>query len=195
MIQLQICHDKSFPSLIQFKNIHKSLKYISGVSIQSEQSSYDAMVTNNLAKAIEFNKPTLYTGLNFQACNDLITPSLTLRFRPDIAEIRKNIADGAIGKPGLVRIHHWDDPAVAFETRVAVEYLEICFEIFGAHPVKSHFMMSHKINKVIHLGFPCGGMGIIDLGHKGQKNQTYYSMTIIGSDGAIYSEKESHKCM
>lgn len=141
----------------------------------------------------------------FQACetaNVRLLLRQPLRNSPAIQGLRAAVDTGSLGAPGLVRIHHWDSPAVDQRERPArsMQIWELCYRdvdlacwLFDSEP-DSVFALSVneeapniEFGVQLHLGFAGGGMALIDcLRTSRSGGDPYFMLTLIGSTGAAY---------
>ena len=100
-----------------------------------------------------------------------------------VEESRRN---RPLGEPGLLRIHHWlvtpsEAPATAFPQ------VDLAHWFFGCRPEHIHTLRrEHYLH--YHLGFKDGGMALIDIATHRPGKENYYSMHLIGSQGAAYAD-------
>jgi len=125
-----------------------------------------------------------------------------LRNSPSVQSLRAAFDTGNLGAPGLLRIHHWVPHVVTAQESPAISqwiwqmsYCEVdlaCW-LFDAEP-ESVFAL--KIGEdtpnvdggvQLHLGFPGGGMALVDCLRLSQTStDPYFMLTLIGSTGAAY---------
>jgi predicted dehydrogenase len=126
----------------------------------------------------------------------------TLRFHPSSQTIMGRLADGKLGTPGLLRVHRWRPsraaaPATLSEHVFADVDLALC--LFGespnsvyaigraaADPPVGNTAMPDYLQ--VHIGFPAGGMAILDFTTALPSGQHYDSLSLIGSNGAAYAD-------
>jgi predicted dehydrogenase len=111
------------------------------------------------------------------------------RYRPSLQSIQQALAAGKLGQPGLVRIHRWTS---AGTPRFAAD-IDLALWMFGSLPSKvfalARSAQTGETDYVqIHLGFPGGGMGLIDVSRVPSASGDYYSFSLIGSTGAAYAD-------
>jgi predicted dehydrogenase len=139
-----------------------------------------------------------------------------LRFLPSVRAVKEAQDAGRLGAPGLVRIHRWQpagegaapDKSPASADRLADVLLRMTPEIdlacwlFGRRPASIYAARSRSretsggLNSdefsyadyvQLHLGFPGGGMALIDHATL-PPGAAYFSLSLIGSTGAAYSD-------
>ena len=134
----------------------------------------------------------------------------SLRFAPAQQTLKERLSSGKLGTPGLLRIHRWEPlasgdgwqsghdvlregtpflaraiPAIdlanwLFETRPTHVYAVGCKQSSGELESPDYFQ--------IHLGFPEGGMVLIDEARTLPRGDAYFSLSVIGSMGAAYAD-------
>ena len=120
------------------------------------------------------------------------------RFQADHRAVKDSLDDGELGRPGLLRIHHWF-PATDGSERAAhagLAALDLALWVFGslpthvyavARPAQTTGLAAAEYAQV-HLGFAGGGMALIDLAHTLPTGDGYDSLTLIGSLGAAHAD-------
>lgn len=124
-----------------------------------------------------------------------------MRFMPYQRTIRESLEAGKLGTAGLVRLHHWhpeksesiDRSTSQAVMDLAVHEVDIACWLFEAFP---NFVYARSLSGItpqqglqLHLGFPAGGMALIDCTRSLPANSDpYYSLTLIGSTGAAYAD-------
>jgi predicted dehydrogenase len=133
----------------------------------------------------------------------------SLRFLPEIQAIRKSLAAGQLGVPGLLRMHFWEpvtldnfrqrSPSASCLTADSlrswiVAATDLAISLFQEVP--THVYSSARFPAVsaqgeheyrqVHLGFGGGGMALVDHASTLPPGENYFSMSLIGSKGAAY---------
>jgi predicted dehydrogenase len=112
------------------------------------------------------------------------------RFVPSRRLIREQLTSGHLGRPGLVRMHRWAHSAGAGgELPVALLLdLDVAMWLVGETPDLAYALetQSHAIQ--VHLGFPGGGMALLDFWERPSEQDSYQSLSVIGSSGAAYAD-------
>ena len=130
-----------------------------------------------------------------------------LRFLEAHRNVKDSLVSGKLGSPGLLRIHHWDAAGPGSrETKAVsrvVQDLDLASWLFESLPTEVYAVAGDKVgadkvgadkvgaDKVgadyvqVHLGFPEGGMALIDCSILTDRPD-YYSLSVIGSKGAAY---------
>jgi len=122
------------------------------------------------------------------------------RFVPAVQTVKSTLESGVLGSPGLLRIHRWQPPrsddtqsgprrsiqevdlAVWLFERLPTEVYAVARSRAGAPPGNSTFLQ-------LHLGFPDGGMALIDNTTMQPGGEPYFSLSMIGSTGAAYADE------
>lgn len=122
------------------------------------------------------------------------------RYLPSRRLVRQQVESGKLGEPGLVRIHRWS-PAVdecascgGLPTPL-VQDLDVACWLAGKLPdlvyaVERSPAGAKSASRFVqvHLGFPGGGMALIDHCHGLPAGDGYQSLSVIGSSGAAYAD-------
>ena len=115
-----------------------------------------------------------------------IMPAHLWRFSPSVLPVAESRRSGQLGEPGLLRIHHWlttpSDPLA-----MAFAQVDLAHWLFGCRPRHIH-TLSRENYLHYHLGFPDGGMALIDIATSRPGEENYYSMHLVGSEGAAYAD-------
>jgi predicted dehydrogenase len=123
------------------------------------------------------------------------------RFLPSLQSVKASLNTGKLGTPGLLRVHCWKpldrDPREVSQNLLERIYPEIDHShwIFNSRPNRI-FALSRPSNDAsasvtylqVHLGFPQGGMALIDYAWALPEGADYYSLSLIGSKGAAYAD-------
>lgn len=185
--------------------VHSSLANRVGVVCAAAESGKHVLVCTPLAETIEQRERAI------RACESSgvsLVVSNCLRFSPYQRTVKQSISSGKIGEPGLLRIHHWQpaastSPEHALSQNGSHELLELvapeldlaCW-MFDANP---DFVYATRFGDgntpptgsglQVHLGFSTGGMALIDCSFSlPATSPPYYSLTMIGSNGAAYAD-------
>jgi predicted dehydrogenase len=136
-----------------------------------------------------------------------------MRFMAAQRTVKDAVVSGKLGVPGLLRIHHWEassgstarspaptgksDDARLAETLVAriIRELDLAVWLFDERPTSIYGLGRHQTGGAVpdyvqlHLGFPRGGMALVDRFDALPVDSTpYFSLTLIGSTGAAYAD-------
>src|SRR5262249_10596121 len=101
-------------------------------------------------------------------------------YLPPLQGIRARLDARQLREPGLLRIHRWEQP----ETPMALtREIDLACWLFGNGP--SELFATGRPDYIqVHLGFPGGGMALIDHARPLPPDDGYYSLALIGSTGA-----------
>lgn len=128
-------------------------------------------------------------------------------YRSDVEAIRDSITAGHIGSPGLVRSHRWQpsppggpeawgiDPnrTGGLFIHELTRDIDMAIWLFDAAPtevfaISRGLVPDHPDWAVVHLGFPNGGMAVLDVATSLPHGDAYRSLELIGADGAAYAD-------
>ena len=117
------------------------------------------------------------------------------RFLPSIRAVRESLDAGQLGKPGLLRIHRWVPPGDGVTAEWLMHEVDLANWLFGQPPTEVYALSRGDTAGdatggylQVHLGFPDGGMGMIDVSTTLPDGDGYYSLSLIGTDGAAYAD-------
>jgi len=126
----------------------------------------------------------------------------TTRFLPAVDEVKRSLRSGALGSPGLVRIHDWKPPSSDHtETRrAALESLlpsiDLANWVFEMRPTEV-YAVGHAGREdttdsrdyvQVHLGYADDGMALVDHSATLPPGSGYFSLSVIASTGAAYAD-------
>lgn len=171
----------------------ESAAHLPQVRFVESPASAVGIIVDDFQRAMEFVdggqhvlwSPTLSDATSCLAADDRdvarLTPALTWRFLPSHGEIYARLRAGNLGDPGLLRIHRWPprDPMWAD--------LDLALWWFSGVPEVTFGLQSEELLQT-HLGFPDGGMAMIDHALEFTTCDGYHAVTLIGSTGAAYSD-------
>ena len=118
-----------------------------------------------------------------------------MRFMPSQAAVKDALSAGKLGDPGLLRIHVWQQAeAEAGEILMtqAVAGLDLAAWMFSVPPTEI-YAIGRRGYAQIHLGFPHGGMAMLDYALTFQGGDDYFSLSLIGSTGAAYADDHHNR--
>ncbi len=115
------------------------------------------------------------------------------RYLPSRQLIRKQLV-GPLGEPGLIRSHRWE-PGAAHEVAGLPEPLlrdlDVTLWLAGRRPDRV-FAREQKSDAgryvQVHLGFPHGGMALLDFDSRLPAGDSYHSLSVIAQNGAAYAD-------
>ena len=131
------------------------------------------------------------------------------RYRPDVAAVRASMDAGQMGQPGLLRSHRWQPPPTGGPATWRLDpdqsggifiheltrEIDIAAWLFDGPP-ETVFAVARGQDSdrpdaaVVHLGFPDGGMAVLDVTTALPPGEGYWSLGIIGADGAVYADDQ-----
>ncbi len=133
-----------------------------------------------------------------------IMTGLSDRFVPGIQTVKQSIDSGSLGEPGLLRIHRWetcDAHARGLLPQHLIADIDLATWMFGCRPMQIYAVSREAASRKaagsangvtdfvqLHLGFPDGGMALIDVATSMPDGDSYYSLSMIGSTGAAYAD-------
>lgn len=149
------------------------------------------------------------------ACSDagvVLMAAQEARFSPSLCTVKESLEARQLGSPGLLRIHSWGPADNGTEewigddtgrmtsgwllSRVSREIDLACW-IFDSGPslifAVARNLWPEKSDKSfgyvqLHLGFPGGGMAVVDDSQTLPQGDSYFSLSLIGSTGAAYAD-------
>ncbi len=148
--------------------------------VQIVEEAADAIITDD-ASTLPDRLPALLLG----GISANTFPAFPWRFSPQVQSIRASLDDGQLGTPGLLRLHHWHQGAITMHEQIAA--VDLALWLFDATPDATHCAASAG-SRLIHLGFPGGGMAMIDFSNSLPEGDGYHSLSLIGSCGAAYAD-------
>jgi len=128
------------------------------------------------------------------------------RYRPDVGAVRASMDAGQMGQPGLVRSHRWQPPPAGdwrldpnrsggIFVHELTRDIDVAAWLFDAPP-NTVFAIARGQDAerpdaaVVHLGFPDGGMAVLDVMTGLPEGEGYWSLQLIGADGAVYADDQ-----
>src|SRR5262249_16610800 len=91
---------------------------------------------------------------------------------------------GKLGEVGLVRVHRWGSGASG---NPMVRDLDLASWLVGKQPNLVYAVGREGLIQV-HLGFPEGGMALLDSTDRLPRGDASHSLSVIGSAGAAYAD-------
>ena len=133
-----------------------------------------------------------------------------MRFMPSNQRVKESLASGKLGALGLLRIHRWEPLGAGGSGQLnqdaeesggpvlhqVVRELDLANWLFEAPPTEVYALGRRQSNAEsdapdyvqVHLGFPDGGMALIDYSMALPQGSAYFSLSVIGSTGAAYAD-------
>jgi len=114
----------------------------------------------------------------------------TGRFQPSIQEVQAVNSNGALGSPGLLRIHRWMTGGRCVGMADLADQLDLANWLFGTLPTEVYAVRRGESGGYahVHLGFPGDGMALLDVATTLPGGDDYYSLSLIGGDGSAYAD-------
>jgi predicted dehydrogenase len=127
------------------------------------------------------------------------------RFLPSRQLIRQQLDAGRLGEPGLVRIHRWlhlldpesEGPHEPLPIAMTQD-IDVALWLMGEAPDVVYAVERAGEDRggrstQVHLGFPGGGMALIDYSDQLPRGDGYQSLSLIGSAGAAYADDHQNR--
>lgn len=128
------------------------------------------------------------------------------RFLPAHQAVKQALQTGRLGAPGLLRIHHWEacesrpnggtnPTATCAPLERLVCDIDLAHWLFESLPTEVYGLVARCSGATaasadfvqVHLGFPSGGMALIDFAAL-PGGSDYFALSMIGSAGAAYAD-------
>ena len=131
------------------------------------------------------------------------------RFLPSVRAVKETLASGRLGEPGLLRVHRWEagpsescrqlereaeqEGAGVYGLACEIDLACWLFEdvpdrVFAVDRRESNPPLEFLDYLQLHLGFPNGGMALIDCCWTLPQGESYSSLSMIGSTGATHAD-------
>ena len=170
---------------------------------QAARAGKHVFVETPLALSTEMANETIEACDSAGVCLMVGQP---LRFEPSQQAVKQALTSGKLGTPGLLRIHCWRaldagksperEPKSIGSSVVnrLIGELDLANGYFDALPTHVYAVGRGSSNAEaarfdyvqIHLGFPDGGMALIDFSASLPAGRDYFALSLIGSKGAAY---------
>lgn len=155
----------------------------------------DAIITDD--NGIHCNKkPTLLYNTALIKEEPWLFPAFPARFSQDIATVHKSCDTGKLGQLGLMRMHVWAHNSTQNGNASKISAADLALWFFGQEPevVYGTSQSSGSAScSLLHLGFKCGGMALIDFTNSLPEGEGYQSLCLIGSEGAAYADDHRNR--
>ncbi len=128
-----------------------------------------------------------------EAAGVRLMAGLATRYLPSQQTVKNAIKSGDLGELGLVRIHRWEagaNGANAIE-QVASE-IDVANWLFEDLPSEVYATGRRDDYLQVHLGFPNGGMALIDCASSLPDGGGYFSLSVIGSTGGATADDHNN---
>ncbi|MBI3467651.1 MAG: Gfo/Idh/MocA family oxidoreductase [Planctomycetes bacterium] len=131
------------------------------------------------------------------------------RFWPSLHTVKESLDAGRLGQPGLLRIHRWESLPSRSSSELShraesdggtlcelIREIDLACWLFGHRPTdvyavgrrQPHTQLDDWDYVQLHLGFPEGGMALVDYSRTLPSGDGYYSLSMLGSAGAAYAD-------
>ena len=131
------------------------------------------------------------------------------RFLDSLQKVKESLESGVLGEPGLLRVHRWEPIGIGpgpldgdaeqsggIVMDSVIREIDAAIWLFGRMPTEVYAVGRRQSNPEprvpdyvqVHLGFPEGGMALIDYSMALPKGPGYFSLSVIGSRGAAYAD-------
>ena len=111
------------------------------------------------------------------------------RNAPACQTIIDRMSRGKLGDPGLLRVHRWCTSTERSVSSIVFGDIDLAIHLFQAAPTEIYAIGRKDHSYIqIHLGFPNGGMALLDFAQRMPTGQVYNSLSLIGSKGAAYAD-------
>jgi len=133
-----------------------------------------------------------------EACREAgvrLMVGLPLRFMPSQQAVKAAVDAGKLGDPGLLRIHVWGASETSSEDILrtqAINGIDLALWMFPGFPT-TVYAVGRDGYVQVHLGFPNGGMALIDYASTLAGAEEYFSLSLIGSKGAAYADDHHNR--
>jgi predicted dehydrogenase len=113
------------------------------------------------------------------------------RYLPSRQLIRKQLS-GPLGEPGLIRFHRWKPVDQLVMPEELLRDLDVTLWLAGRRPNRIFAVEQNPASSgwyvQIHLGFPNGGMALLDIAQLLPPGDGYQSLSVIAANGAAYAD-------
>ena len=169
--------------------------HIREVTLVDVAEDPDAVVADD--SSANFNgKPMLLVNAEPRCEEPWLFPALPSRFAPDVLTIRDGLDAGNLGAPGLMRMHLWTPRPGPPGNMAMVEAVDLALWLFEQEPDSIYGVTragGSTSCSLIHLGFPAGGMAVLDFTNSLPNGEGYRSLSLIGSRGAAYADDHRNR--
>jgi len=176
--------------------IHQPVESVTSIAEAAANAGKHLMISSPLA-------PTAAAAADIvEACRIAgvrLMAGQSLRFMPSQQTVKDALAAGKLGDPGLLRIHRWRPPRNDKTSKqndvmmeLALDGIDLANWLFAELPTEV-YALGHSDYVQVHLGFPAGGMALIDCARTLPAGGSYFSLSLIGSTGAIYADDHHNR--
>ena len=166
----------------------------SSLALQAAEAGKHVLTASPLAPSVEDAEKVVDAC---QSADVRLMASSSLRFMPSQKAVKNALADGKLGDPGLLRMHRWSQPsgpnsADDIVLGGSVNGIELAIWLFDGMPTEV-YAVGRPGYAQVHLGFPDGGMALIDDARTLPSGDGYLSLSLIGSTGAAYADDHHNR--
>jgi xylose dehydrogenase (NAD/NADP) len=190
-------HADAFQAML----IHTDTRTREADAVRAAQAGKHVLVDTPMARCAESARQLIDAC---QKADVRLMVGQNRRFLPSVQTVKQSLASGQLGEPGLLRVHRWEAPReIPDEHRRDAILADLAGEIdlacwlFDAPPERVYAVARGQGELrdyvQLHLGFPGGGMALIDYSRKLPEGDGYFSLSMIGSSGAAYVD-DHHNC-
>ena len=168
--------------------------WIHDVKVVNFDENPDAIVTDDVSLA-STGKPILLVNSLLSDNTTDIVPAFPKRFSPEAITLKQSLDAGEIGQLGLLRMHLWNQKGTD-GLQEMVHAIDLALWFFGDIPEHIHGTASIEDGVkclLVHLGFKCGGMALIDFTNSLPDGDNYESLCLIGFKGAAYADDHRNR--
>ena len=154
----------------------------------------DAIVTDDVSLASTGTPILLYSSLLSDNTTNIV-PAFPKRFSPEAIPLKQSLDAGELGQLGLLRMHLWNQKETD-GLQEMVHAIDLALWFFDDVPEHIHGTASIENGVkclLVHLGFKCGGMALIDFTNSLPDGDNYESLCLIGSKGAAYADDHRNR--
>lgn len=159
------------------------------VEISEKPGDADALITDDPG-AIDGSLPTLLDAPETCDVDEIVAekvmPAHPWRFLPNVAPLHLQLIAGHLGAPGLLRSHYWTPDSADLRAALFAQ-VDLSHWLFDATPTTTYAAQRPDYAQV-HLGYADERMAMIDVATNRPGTDDYFSIHVIGSDGAAYAD-------
>jgi len=164
------------------------------LAVQAAETGKHVLVASPLARSAQSAADVINAC---QSANVRLMAGHPMRFMPSQQAVKTALTDGKLGEPGLLRMHNWrasTDQSDANDIVMgqAVDGIDVAIWLFDGKPTEV-YAVSRSGYVHVHLGFPDGGMALIDNAQTLPGGDGYFSLSMIGSTGAAYADDHHNR--
>ena len=155
-----------------------------GIIVVDRKDGHDAIVSDR--NGIKEDGGPVLDVSDTPAASDHHIPAFPRRFDPATAAVRASLDAGELGALGLVRLHLWQ--ASSMSEKQQLDAIDLVRWLFDDVPDSVYHGGRPGHSELIHMGFPNGGMALIDFAQSLPVGSDYHSLCLVGSNGTAYAD-------